>query len=166
MNNQLWRYNENPKKAPWPFFPDPILLIICSFHSSTHATNASWALTVALHCRRRWRQKTEWNQRVSACPHEALGLQRIWTLNSGSYKAVIYYNCEKFNKVLLRVRRVYKCCGWSGKCSLGNVVSVERGRTGANLAKTYEAGETEKAHDGKRLPCSRTWMDLRGWSTK
>ena len=110
--------------------------------------------------------RKQWNQRISACPHEERGLQRRWTLNSGSYKSVIYYNCEKFNKVLLRVRRVYKCCGWSGKSSLGNDVSVGRGRTGANLAKTYEAGETEKAHDGKRLPCSRTRMDLRGWSTK
>ena len=51
---------------------------------------------------------------------------------------------------------------WSGKSSLGNDVSVGRGRTGANLAKTYEAGETEKARDGKRLPCSRICMDLRG----
>lgn len=40
VNNQLWRHNENQRKHP-DHFPDPILLIICSFHSFTHVTNAN-----------------------------------------------------------------------------------------------------------------------------
>lgn len=33
--------------------------------------------------------------------------------------------------------------------------------TGTSLAKTCEAGETEEAWGGKRLPCSKTWEDSR-----